>query len=181
MVAAEKICTRADLVTRLDLLRAADARIVLTNGVFDLMHIGHLRYLQEARDFGDALVVGINSDASTRSLKGPSRPFVPEAERAEMVAGLACVDLVTIFDELTAVELARVVRPQIYVKGGDYSVPAYTDHDQGSASDAAAKPLPEAAIILELGGRVELVPYLPGHSTTELISRIVECSQPRGE
>ncbi len=161
-----RMIPRAELAATVRQLRARAPIIVCTNGVFDLMHIGHLRYLEAARRMGDALIVGINSDASTRRLKGPSRPLVPESERAEMVAGLACVDLVTIFAEDTAEALVQIVRPDIYVKGGDYALT--------SSPDAAAtgKPLPEAATVLALGGRVELVAYLPSHSTTELIARV---------
>ena len=158
--------------------QAAGAHVVCTNGVFDLMHIGHLRYLTTARAMGDLLVVGVNSDASTRRLKGPTRPLVPAAERAEMLAGLACVDFVTIFEETTAEELVRVLHPDIYVKGGDYTITNTGDGDPGTSSATAvpAKPLPEAAIVLAYGGRVQLLSYVPGHSTTELIDRIVEGS-----
>lgn len=168
----------AELAALLAPRQAAGACIVCTNGVFDLMHIGHLRYLTTARAMGDLLVVGVNSDASTRRLKGPTRPLVPAAERAEMLAGLTCVDFVTIFEETTAEELVRVLHPAIYVKGGDYTINNASSSDPGtsSASAVAAKPLPEAAIVLAYGGRVQLVPYVPGHSTTELIDRIVEGS-----
>lgn len=166
------VLTRTTLAALLDERRATGARIVCTNGVFDLMHIGHLRYLQAARAMGDLLVVGVNSDASTRTLKGPARPLVPERERAEMLAGLACVDFVTIFSEDTAEELVRVLRPAIYVKGGDYTI------ESGSATTGMSnKPLPEAAIVRAYGGRVALVPYVPGHSTTELIATIIAGSQ----
>jgi rfaE bifunctional protein nucleotidyltransferase chain/domain len=170
------IVPRADLATFLVAWRTAGARIVFTNGVFDLMHIGHLRYLQMARAMGDLLVVGINGDASTRRLKGPTRPLVPEAERAEMVAGLGCVEAVTIFTEDTAEELVRLLQPEVYVKGGDYTI-SNGNPGTPSATGVGMKPLPEAAIVLAYGGRVELVPYVPGHSTTELIDRIVEGSR----
>jgi rfaE bifunctional protein nucleotidyltransferase chain/domain len=172
---SDKIFARAALARLLDQRRAAGATIVLTNGIFDLMHIGHLRYLHAARALGDALVVGVNADVSARRLKGPARPIVPEDERAEMLAGLACVDYVTIFSEDTAVDLVRALRPEVYVKGGDYTVSSGSG--TGSAPDAPAKPLPEAAVVQAYGGRVVLMPYIPGHSTTELISRIVEGSQ----
>ena len=180
----DKIISREALSAILAASRAHGGMcVVLTNGIFDLMHIGHLRYLTTARDMGDMLVVGVNSDASTRRLKGPSRPIVPERERAEMLAGLACVDYVTIFPEDTAEELVRALRPDIYVKGGDYTI-SYTNNDTSntgsgttSAPDASAKPLPEASMVLAYGGRVALVPYVPGHSTTELINRIAAGSQ----
>lgn len=144
-------------------------RIVCTNGVFDLMHIGHVRYLDLARQQGDLLVVGINSDRSTQRLKGPLRPLVPQDERAELIAGFQCVDFVTIFEQDTAEELLRAVRPAVYVKGGDYQL--------GSAS---AKPLPEASVIAELGGEVQLIPYVAGHSTSEMIARIMHMMQFQG-
>ncbi len=156
-------------------LRAAGASIVCTNGVFDLMHIGHLRYLAAARQLGDVLVVGVNTDASTRRIKGASRPFVPEDERAEMLAALSCVDLVTIFAHDTAEELVRIARPAVYVKGGDYQIAKQAETGAGDATPHA-KPLPEAAVARSLGGRVVLLPYLVGHSTTELIRRIVAAS-----
>ncbi len=165
-----RMIPRAALATTVRQLRARAPIIVCTNGVFDLMHIGHLRYLKAARSMGDALIVGINSDASTRRLKGPSRPIVPELERAEMVAGLACVDLVTIFEEDTAETLLQIVRPDIYVKGGDYALTSATD------ATITGKPLPEAATVLTMGGRIELVAYLPSHSTTELIARIKDAT-----
>ncbi len=143
-------------------------QVVFTNGVFDLLHIGHLRYLEEARALGDVLIVGLNSDASTRQLKGPQRPLVPESERAALLLGLRAVDYVTIFDDLTAERLVHTLRPNIYVKGGDYALPVARE------TVAHGKELPEARIVLGYGGRVELIPYLPGHSTTDLIARIVE-------
>lgn len=188
----DKIFERADLAEVLDEWRDGQATIVLTNGIFDLMHIGHLRYLNAARALGDVLVVGVNADASARQLKGPARPIVPERERAEMLAGLACVDYVTIFPETTAADLVRALRPDVYVKGGDYTINGTTNattngtpdatttggSGTGSAPGSSAKPLPEAAIVRAYGGQVVLIPYIPGHSTTELISRIVEGSQP---
>ena len=137
--------------------------VVCTNGVFDLLHFGHLDYLTAARALGDILVVGLNSDSSTRRYKGPLRPLVPEHERAALLFALEPVDYVTIFDEPTAERLVEALQPDIYCKGGDYG-------DAGGL----AKPLPEAAIVERYGGRVELIPYLPGHSTTDLILRIVE-------
>jgi rfaE bifunctional protein nucleotidyltransferase chain/domain len=160
-----RVISLDDLPEALAPLHARGSVIVCTNGVFDLMHVGHLRYLTAARALGDLLVVGVNSDASARRIKGPGRPFVPASDRAEMLAGLACVDLVAIFDADTAEEFVRLVQPQIYVKGGDYQA---TDR-----ASSPAKPLPEAAVVRELGGRVELMPYHAGHSTTELIQRIM--------
>jgi rfaE bifunctional protein nucleotidyltransferase chain/domain len=153
---------RESLIARCAAWRAAGDRIALTNGIFDVLHVGHLRYLEAARATADHLVVAVNSDASTTRLKGPSRPIMPEAERAELVAGLRCVDAVTIFDEPTAEPLVALLQPDVYVKGGDYSL----------APDAA-KPLPEAAIVQQYGGRVVLVPLVEGRSTTDVIATIV--------
>ncbi len=138
-----------------DKLRQAGQTLVFTNGHFDLLHIGHLDYLEKAGQLGDALFVGVNGDASTRRLKGPGRPLVPEAERARLLAALAPVAAVIIFEEDTADNLLRALQPDIYAKGGDYE----------------NKPLPERPTVEAYGGRVELIEYLPQHSTTRLIKR----------
>lgn len=168
----------------------AGKRAVFTNGCFDLLHLGHITYLRQARALGDFLIVGLNSDASTRRLKGPRRPLVPQAERAEMLAALSSVDYVTIFGEATANELVRTLQPMVYVKGGDYAGANGRAQDylitpdelpRILAGDVAARPelaqleqrLPEARTVSEYGGSVALISYLPGHSTTELIERIV--------
>lgn len=148
-------------------LRREGKRVVFTNGHFDLLHIGHLRYLQAARALGDVLVVGINDDRVTARRKGPTRPIVPEAERAELVAGLACVDYVTIFHEETAEEVVRRLRPDVYVKGGDYAADA-----DGEAADR--QPLPEARTVRGYGGEVHIVPLIPGRSTTDIERRIAQ-------
>jgi rfaE bifunctional protein nucleotidyltransferase chain/domain len=140
---------------------AAGKVVVCTNGVFDLLHYGHLHYLDAARALGDVLVVGLNSDASTRRYKGPSRPLVPQEERAALLLALEPVDQVVIFDEPTAERLVAELRPEIYCKGGDYA----PEH---------AKSLPEAAVVHAYGGQVRLIPYLEGHSTSELIRLIRE-------
>ncbi|GIV05271.1 MAG: ADP-heptose synthase [Fimbriimonadales bacterium] len=154
--AESKILTRAQLAQRAPLWREAGTRIVLTNGCFDLLHSGHLRYLQAARQLGDLLIVGINSDESVRQLKGESRPIVPQQERAELVAGLECVDYVTIFEEPTAVPLVELIQPTYYAKGGDY-----TEQD-----------LPEAEAVVAYGGFVVILPLQPERSTSALIERI---------
>lgn len=154
---AAKVVTIEGLLDALARRRAAGARVVLTNGAFDLLHVGHLRSLEQARAEGDLLVVGLNSDASIRAYKGPNRPIVPEAERAELLAGLACVDYVVIFEEPTAERLVARVRPDVYVKGADY----------------VEKPLPERAIVEGYGGRVVLVPLEAGRSTSGLVAEIV--------
>lgn len=151
--------------------RDAGQRVVFTNGHFDLLHFGHVDYLQRARALGDALVVGVNRDASTRALKGPQRPLVPDHERAAILAALACVDWVVLFDALTAEGLVHQLRPQVYVKGGDW--------DPAGAAAAARLPdrppaePPEARIVRAYGGEVCYLPYLAGHSTSELIRMIV--------
>jgi rfaE bifunctional protein nucleotidyltransferase chain/domain len=137
-------------------VRAAGKRLVFTNGHFDLLHVGHLDYLEKARALGDALYVGLNSDASTARLKGAGRPLIPAAERARLLAALAPVTAVIIFEEDTAEGLIRALQPEIYVKGGDY----------------AHKLLPERPIVASYGGEIVLIDYLPGHSTSELIARI---------
>jgi len=141
-------------------LRADGKRIVLTNGHFDLLHVGHTRYLQAAADLGDILIVALNDDAMTRQRKGPGRPVLPENERAELLAGLACVDYVTIFAEPTASHVVELLRPDIYVKGGDYS--------------PGGTPLPEASVVEELGGKVVILPFIEGRSTSEIIAAIRE-------
>ncbi len=166
---ATKLATRAELARLLAEPRAAGKTIVFTNGCFDLLHLGHVRYLQAARALGDLLIIGLNSDASTRRLKGPGRPLVPEQERAEVLAALACVDFVTIFEEDTAVALVGLLCPDVYVKGGDYA-----SGGQGEAPAIKYAKLPEAAPVLAAGGQVRLIPYLPGHSTSELIQRIIQ-------
>jgi rfaE bifunctional protein nucleotidyltransferase chain/domain len=145
--------------------RAHGQRLVLTNGVFDLLHAGHVGYLQQARALGDVLVVALNSDASVRAIKGPLRPLTPEGERASLLAALRCVDYVTIFAEPTAEALVGALRPNTYVKGGDYAM------GEGGPPDLAR--LPEARVVLGYGGEVRLLSYAAGRSTSELIRLIV--------
>ncbi len=149
---------RDSLVDAVREMRADGKTIVLANGCFDLFHVGHVRYLQGASEVGDALVVGINSDTQASQLKGPGRPFITENERAEIVASLSCVDLVTIFDEPTVEELMRAIRPNFHAKGTDYT----TDT------------VPEREIMRELGGRVVIVGDPKDHSSTELIDIVRE-------
>jgi len=157
-----------DLLTLRHNWRKQNTKIVFTNGIFDLLHLGHLQYLQAARNLGDVLIVGLNSDSSTRQLKGPHRPLIPQAERAALLQGFRVVDYVTIFEEPTAENLVAVLQPDVYVKGGDYTLPTT------ATAVPSGKDLPEARIVLGYSGQVELISYLPGHSTTELIERIVE-------
>lgn len=135
---------------------AAGRTVALANGVFDLFHVGHLRYLRGAAAEADLLVVAVNSDRSTRENKGPGRPVVPEAERAEIVAGLACVDLVVLFDSRDVVPVIRALRPDVHVKGTDYT----------------PETIPEAAEVRAYGGRVAVAGDPKGHSTTELIDKL---------
>jgi rfaE bifunctional protein nucleotidyltransferase chain/domain len=141
--------------------RSAGKKIVLGNGCFDLLHVGHVRYLAGAKELGDILVVGINSDEQTRRLKGEGRPFINENERAELIAALRMVDLVTIFDEPTVGQLIRAIRPDVHAKGTDYT----TDT------------VPEREIIREVGGQVAVVGDPKDHSSTELIAA-VRCGNP---
>jgi D-glycero-beta-D-manno-heptose 1-phosphate adenylyltransferase len=164
------ILSRADLPALRAEWQAASLKIVFTNGCFDLLHLGHVRYLQEARALGDQLVLGLNSDVSVRQLKGPQRPLVGQADRAELMSTLRPVDHVIIFEELTAESLVAELKPDFYVKGGDYS-PA-------EAVNTIAKPLPEAAIVRAYGGQVVLIPFLPGYSTTDLIRHILQVYSP---
>ena len=159
-----KIIDRHELAAEVQRRHQAGERSVLTNGCFDLLHLGHIRYLQEARVLGDFLIVGLNNDAGVRLLKGPGRPLLAEMERAEILAALACIEYVTIFAEPTACPLVELLRPSIYVKGGDYA------NAQGSEPDTSR--LPEAKVVQAYGGIVRLIPYLPHHSTTELIAAI---------
>lgn len=141
---------------------------VFTNGIFDILHVGHVRYLQAARALGDCLIVGLNSDASTRAWKGEQRPIVPQHERAEVLAALACVDYVIIFDELTAERLVETLKPEVYVKGDDYAT-----EDRGRRTEDK-KFLPEAQIVERYGGRVELIPFVEGKSTTHIVAEVLK-------
>jgi D-glycero-beta-D-manno-heptose 1-phosphate adenylyltransferase len=177
------VVAREHLAERLAPERAQGARIVFTNGVFDLLHVGHLRYLGQARSLGDVLVVGVNNDESARQLKGPARPLVAEDERAELLAALTCVDYVTIFGEPTAETTLALLRPEVYVKGADYADQDNRQQDtllsaealrQAVAADGGlGARLPEARTVATYGGSLALLAYLPGHSTSELIERIV--------
>ncbi len=148
--------TLNDAITRREELRAAGKTLVFTNGHFDLLHIGHLDYLEKARALGDALFLGLNGDESTTRLKGAGHPIVPDKNRARLLAALIPVDAVVIFNEDTADNLIRALKPDIYVKGGDY----------------VKEDIPEVPTVEAHGGRVELVDFLPGNSTTELIARV---------
>lgn len=154
---ASRILTETALVDRVDTLRQQGTTIVFTNGCFDLLHAGHVAYLEAARALGDVLVVAVNSDRSVRALKGPTRPFTPVGDRAIVLAALACVDFVVAFDDDTAERLVQRLRPDIYVKGGDY---------------ARDEPV-EAAVVRAYGGNVRILPFTSGYSTTDLVQRII--------
>ncbi|MEY2519800.1 MAG: D-glycero-beta-D-manno-heptose 1-phosphate adenylyltransferase [Verrucomicrobiota bacterium] len=154
----EKIVTAEELAAIQKKMRAEGRKLVLTNGCFDLLHLGHVRYLQAARALGDALAVAINGDQSVRALKGEGRPLNPEADRAEIVAALECVDHVVVFPEMRATRLLERVRPSIYVKGGDY-----TPETLDSAERAALE---------NIGAEVRILPFEKGQSTSALIERM---------
>ena len=151
-----KNLTRDELLNERARLRNAEKKLVFTNGVFDILHVGHVRYLQQARDLGDELVVAINSDRSVRELKGDFRPLVNENERAEILASLGCVDYVTIFNDISPRALIAELLPDVLVKGGDYSL----DQIHGREEVEAA------------GGRVVSLPFVEGLSTSEIIERM---------
>ena len=147
---------RENIASFCDTLRAAEQRVVFTNGCFDILHAGHVRYLEQARALGDCLVLGLNSDASVRRLKGESRPVNAELDRAAVLSALRSVDFVVLFDEPTAEDLIEKVRPAVYAKGGDYT----------------RETLPEAKIVEKYGGEVRFIDLVPGRSTTKIIEKI---------
>ncbi len=155
-----KVLSDTELAMRRDALHVEGRRLVFTNGCFDLLHVGHVRYLQAARGLGDALAIGLNADQSVRVLKGPGRPINPADDRAEVLAALACVDYVTIFNEPRAPRLLAVVRPHVYVKGGDYQLETLD--------------IEERNVLQSLGAQIEFVSLVPGRSTTRTIAAMKE-------
>lgn len=153
-----RIVTTEELSGIRDAMGARGQRLVMTNGCFDLLHAGHVRYLQQARELGDALAVGLNSDRSVRELKGEGRPVNAQDDRAEVLAALGCVDYVVIFDGKRATDILRAVRPHIYAKGGDYT-PDSLDPDERAALSAA-------------GSDIRILPLVPGRSTTAVLERL---------
>ena len=139
-------------------MRAIGGKLVVTNGCFDLLHPGHVTYLENARNFGDALLVGLNGDEATRQLKGPGRPVNSESDRAAVLAALASVDGVCIFAEKTATRFLLAAQPDIYVKGGDYTLDTLSQEERGAVEQA--------------GGKIVIVPFVPGKSTTALLEKI---------
>jgi D-glycero-beta-D-manno-heptose 1-phosphate adenylyltransferase len=154
--ATSLILERETLITRITEEKARGSRIVLANGCFDVLHAGHIRYLKGSRTLGDLLVVGINSDSQVSRLKGAGRPILPERDRAELVASLAAVDLVTIFDEPTVTELLLAIRPDVHAKGTDYT----------------EETVPERDVVRSYGGSVRIVGDPKDHSTSELLRKL---------
>ena len=156
----EKIIAWDQLSAWLAEARAHGRKLVVTNGCFDLLHLGHVIYLEAARNLGDRLLVGVNADAAVRELKGPGRPVNTEADRAAVLAALASVDGVCIFTEKTATRFLAAARPDIYVKGGDYTLETMNQEERG--------------IVQQLGGNITLIPFVPRKSTTALLAKITE-------
>jgi rfaE bifunctional protein nucleotidyltransferase chain/domain len=154
--AAARILERNRLIARVAIARKGGARVVFANGCFDLLHVGHVRYLEAAKGLGDLLVVGVNSDEQVRRLKGEGRPFVPERERAEVIASLRAVDYVTVFHEPTVTELLLALRPDIHAKGTDYT----------------EESVPERDVVRSFGGRVQIVGDPKDHSSTEMFGKV---------
>lgn len=152
-----KLFSPEEISARRDELEAAGRRLVFTNGCFDLLHVGHVRYLQAARELGDALVVAVNGDVSVRALKGPTRPINSELDRAEVLGALGCVDFLTIFHTERVTDVVKLIRPHIYAKGGDYTVASL---DPG-----------ERAALESVGAEIRILPLVPGKSTTGIIEK----------
>lgn len=161
--AGAKLVSREVAVGVADAARRAGGTVVMANGAFDMLHAGHVRYLHAARALGTVLIVAVNSDVSVRAAKGPDRPIVPEAERAELLTHLECVDWVVLFDEPTVTEMLRALRPGIHAKGTDYT----------------PETVPERAVIAEWGGRTEICGDAKDHATTDVIASIVARFSPR--
>jgi D-glycero-beta-D-manno-heptose 1-phosphate adenylyltransferase len=155
---SSKIVGLEELSQRSKQLRAAGKKLVATNGCFDLLHAGHVRYLQAARALGDLLAIGLNGDRSVRELKGKGRPVTGERDRAEVLAALQCVDLVTIFPEMRATQFIGASHPAIYVKGGDYSPETLNEE--------------ERALLSEIGAQIRFIPFEAGYSTSRLLEQI---------
>jgi phosphoheptose isomerase len=154
-----KLMAEGELVAWREAQRARKRTVVWTNGVFDVLHVGHLQALRGAKAFGDALIVGVNGDASVQALKGPERPIYPCAERVELLAALELVDAIAVFDDPTPERMLAAIKPDVHVKGADYAPPH-------------GKPIPEAAVVQSYGGRVEFIELVPGRSSTDTIARL---------
>jgi D-beta-D-heptose 7-phosphate kinase/D-beta-D-heptose 1-phosphate adenosyltransferase len=154
----EKIKEKETLLRIIQDLKTKGKRIVFTNGCFDLLHVGHIRYLEKAKALGDILVVGVNSDDSVRRLKGPGRPILPQEERTEILSGLGCVDYIIVFDESTPMELISSLQPHILVKGGDWAKETIVGRE----------------VVERSGGKVVILPFVEGTSTSNLIETILK-------
>lgn len=152
-----KILERNALRTKLDDLRKAGKKIAFTNGCFDILHVGHVRYLREAKKTADILVLALNSDSSVRAIKGETRPVVPEQERAEILAALECIDFVTIFPEPTPLELINLLKPDVLIKGGDWPEEKVVGREE----------------VQTWGGKVAIIPEIEGKSTTNIVEKII--------
>ncbi|MEK6949532.1 MAG: D-glycero-beta-D-manno-heptose 1-phosphate adenylyltransferase [Nanoarchaeota archaeon] len=154
----KKILSREELKKEVETLRKKNKKIITTNGVFDILHIGHIRYLQEAKKLGDILIVAVNSDSSVKKIKGPKRPLNNENDRAEALAALECVDYVSIFSEENPIKTFEIIKPNIHVKGGDYKI----------------NQIIEKNIIEKNNGKIVLIPKVEGYSTTAFIEKIIK-------
>ena len=154
----DKIKSREELQGIVHDLKRNGKRVVFTNGCFDILHVGHVRYLEQAKSIGDVLVVGVNSDRSVRGLKGPRRPILPVEERGEILSGLGCIDYITVFDEPTPLELISILLPNILVKGGDWTPEQIVGRE----------------VVEGAGGRVVSLPFIEGSSTTNIIETVLE-------
>ena len=159
-MSSDKIISLEQLGRRAKALHDAGKKIVATNGCFDLLHVGHVRYLNAARARGDVLIIGINGDESVRNLKGSGRPVNNQSDRAEIVAALECVDLVTIFPEMRATKFLELAAPDIYVKGGDYNPESLNPE--------------EREILRKIGAKIDIVPFERGYSTSDLLKRLTK-------
>ena len=153
----QKLKTAAELSAICSAMGAGGKSLIFTNGCFDILHVGHVRYLQQARALGDALVVAVNGDESVRALKGPTRPINSELDRAEVLSGLECVDFVVLFHTERVTDLVREIRPHVYAKGGDYTVATLDPGERGALQEA--------------GTRIEILPLVPGKSTTATLAK----------
>ena len=154
----DKIKTQDELKPILDKLKKEGKKVVFTNGCFDILHVGHIRYLKEAKGYGDILIVAVNSDLSVKSIKGDKRPIVSQSERAEVVAALEMVDYVTMFDEDTPYNIIKKLQPDVLIKGGDWTIDKIIGRD----------------IVEARGGKVIAIPFIEGASTTGIVERVLE-------
>ena len=154
----QKIKNIGELRDIVEELKTQNKKIVTTNGVFDILHIGHIRYLREAKKLGDVLIVAVNSDSSTKKIKGPQRPLNNENDRAEVLAALECVDYVTIFEEENPINLLEIIKPNIHAKGGDYKIGKIIEKDTVEKND----------------GKIILIPEVKGYSTSDFINKIIK-------